>query len=60
MEVAQLANEGAFIGGTAAVTFAIVLVVSLAGPGGMRQIIWEHSSASLSILALTRESGNGA
>ncbi len=27
MEVAQLANEGAFIGGTAAVTFAIVLVV---------------------------------
>ena len=29
MEVAQLANEGAFIGGTAAVTFAIVLVVSL-------------------------------
>ena len=28
MEVAQLANEGAFIGGTAAVTFAIVLVVS--------------------------------
>ncbi|KAK9833489.1 hypothetical protein WJX84_004623 [Apatococcus fuscideae] len=27
MEVTQLANEGAFIGGTAAVTFAITLVV---------------------------------
>ncbi|KAK9843890.1 hypothetical protein WJX84_006294 [Apatococcus fuscideae] len=26
MEVCQIANEGAFIGGTAAVTFAIVLV----------------------------------
>lgn len=35
MEVAQLANEGAFIGGTAAVTFAIVLVVSLNGPGNL-------------------------
>ena len=35
MEVAQLANEGAFIGGTAAVTFAIVLVVRLLPmPGG--------------------------
>ena len=60
MEVAQLANEGAFIGGTAAVTFAIVLVVCLAGPGSMRQNIFERSCASSQLLALKTGWGKAA